>query len=183
MTTRTPEQAIDYVRELDDKPPFERNLCKRKTREAFNIASDGSRNATEAWSRTTRRVSLQTGWKAGVFAWWVGGSNGDGHVAFTDDQPGYVWSVDIKRPGRWDRVAVSTISIVWSQLRFVGYSLDIDGVVVEHPAPVFAKTPFIDAAISSTKKAIAERPAGGAVRNQLEAALRDLEIARRKARQ
>lgn len=129
--TRTAAQAIAHVaRQSTNGPKFEPNYCKRETREAYLVPSDGSGSATQAFARTRHRLSAADPWTPGALAWWVGGSNGEGHVAICDTRPGYVWSVDIRRPGYWDRVLLASINAAWPQLRESGFSCDIDGVQV-----------------------------------------------------
>lgn len=131
MTTRTPAQALAYLRaHQEHAPAFGVNECKKQTRTAYGVASDGSKDATEAWSRTRHRLSAAEPWLPGALAWWTGGSEGHGHVAICDTKPGYVWTVDYLRPGHWDRVLLAAVSARWTQLREVGFSADIDGVQV-----------------------------------------------------
>lgn len=129
--TRTVSQALAYLRrERNTGAKFPAGMCKQETREAYLIPSDGSDDATEAWSRTRHRLTKSDPWTPGAFAWWTGGSEGHGHVAICDTTPGYVWSVDALRAGHWDRVLLASISAQWSQLREAGFSADIEGVKV-----------------------------------------------------
>lgn len=64
----------------------------------------------------------------GAFVFWTGGSHGYGHVAISDGN-GWCWSTDIKRPGRVDRVAISTITTRWG-LTLKGWTEDNNGVRV-----------------------------------------------------
>lgn len=129
--TRTVNQALDYLRrEQKTGAKFEPGYCKRETREAYLIPSDGSGSATEAFGRTDHRFTTAAPWTPGAFAWWLGGAEGNGHVGILDTTPGYVWSVDILREGRWDRVLYASVSAKWRNLREVGFSADIDGVQV-----------------------------------------------------
>lgn len=136
--TRTPDQAIAHCyNQSSNGPSFTPGMCKARTRTAYGVPSDGSKSAAEAWSRTKHRIG--PGPVRGALRWYLGGADGNGHVTI-DDGKGGEWSVDITRPGYWDHVEVGTITARWPSLRFVGLSLDIDGVqVVPNPAP--AKPP------------------------------------------
>lgn len=125
---RTKREAIAAIaRQSANGPRFEVGLCKRKTREAYGIPSDGSQDATEAWSRTRYRFAGV--WIPGAFAWWKGGSHGHGHVAVLAFAYGELWTVDAKRSGYWDRVPFDRIEHWAPALTFAGLSLDIDGKV------------------------------------------------------
>lgn len=137
-TPRTPDQALAlaFSQSTGNDPAFQVGRCKAETRELYNVDSDGARSAAAAWLRTDDRIKV-AGDKAprGALVWWRGGSDGNGHVAIADGH-GYVWSVDIKRPGRWDRVPFATIGATWHKLIFAGVSRDIDGVrVLNEPSP------------------------------------------------
>jgi hypothetical protein len=70
--------------------------------------------------------------------WWLGGSHGFGHVALSDGG-GYVWSTDVLRPGKVDRVTAASITHNWG-LSYVGWSEDINGERVYVP-PVNPSNP------------------------------------------
>jgi hypothetical protein len=102
-------------------------LCQARTRGKYLIPSDGSPDAATAHSRTKHRF---TGlWVPGAFAWWTGGTHGHGHVAICAWRKGYVWTVDFKRPGKWDRVKLDNITKVW-HLKFAGFSRDNDAKTI-----------------------------------------------------
>lgn len=166
--TRSPLEAIASVRaQSANGPRFATGMCKKKTREAYAVPSDGSKSASEAWARTDHRFDATKTWKPGAFAWWTGGSDGHGHVAILADK-GHVWSVDILRPGYWDKVSLERISRSWPKLRLAGFSLDIDGVKVTNlPA---APTPHLDAAIRELLQARDARKASAA-REKLDQAI------------
>lgn len=139
---RTAEEAIAYCRAQSARPAptAPAGFCKRETREAYGVASDGTDDASSAWRATDKRIAT-TGSEAprGALVWWTGGSNGHGHVAIADGSGG-VWSVDIRRAGYWDHVPFARIGSSWPALRFAGVSADIDGVqVIAVPKPT-AKT-------------------------------------------
>jgi len=137
--TRNADQAIAHCFNQSVKGPgFDAGWCKRETREAYDVPSDGSDSATEAWSRTDHRLKVGgASAPRGALLWWTGGSDGHGHVAIADGKGG-VWSVDVKRAGYWDHVPFIEIRRWAPQLVFVGVSADIDGVQViplAAPAP------------------------------------------------
>lgn len=139
--TRTPDQAIKVVSGMSASGTrFGAGLCKRKTREAYAVPSDGSNDATEAWGRVDHRLNVP-GDKAprGALLWWTGGSEGHGHVAIADGKGG-VWSVDVKRTGCWDHVPFAGIASWAPRLKWAGVSRDIDGVTVV-PLPVAERPP------------------------------------------
>lgn len=126
---RTKREAIAFVRHQSEHGPrFDAGLCKRQTRIAYGIPSDGSDDAAEAWTRTHYRLGSGV-WVPGAFAWWTGGSHGHGHVAFCAFKFGHVWSVDAHRSGYWDRVPFARIEAWAPSLTFRGFTLDIDGKV------------------------------------------------------
>lgn len=134
------EQAIDNVAaQSAHGPRFGTGLCKRKTREAYGVPSDGSVDATQAWSRTKYRLNV-SGDKAprGTLLWWTGGSEGHGHVAISDGKGG-AWSVDVKRPGYWDHVPFADIARWAPKLHWAGVSQDIDRVRVVTTALIAPK--------------------------------------------
>lgn len=138
--TRTPNEAIALARNQSDHGPrFRVGLCKRKTRELYGVASDGSEDATEAWKRTDHRYGVPPAdAPRGALIWWTGGSDGHGHVAVATGD-GSCWSVDIKRTGYWDRVPIRYIAERWSALHLAGSSADIDGVRVVPPLTRIAR--------------------------------------------
>lgn len=125
---RGKKEAIAHIaRQSEHGPRFPVGMCKQQTRLAYDVPSDGSQDATEAFGRTHYRINGV--WVPGAFAWWTGGSHGHGHVAVLAFHYGLVWSVDVKRPGYWDRVPFEQIHRWAPSLVFRGLSLDIDGKV------------------------------------------------------
>lgn len=143
MTTtipRTVDQAIASVAyQHDHGPRFEGpNLgagqCKKRTRLAYGVPSDGSNDAAEAWTLTDHRIQATPATAPrGSLAWWTGGSEGHGHVTIMDGHGG-THTVDQDRPGFWNHCAFSAIANWAPRLKFAGFSLDIDGVLVVPPA-------------------------------------------------
>jgi hypothetical protein len=60
---------------------------------------------------------------------WSGGGAGHGHVAVSEGR-GYVWSTDIRRPGRVDRYGIAALGVRWPNLRYLGWAEDVNGVRV-----------------------------------------------------
>lgn len=152
--TRTPAQAIaDIKAQSAHGLPFKSGMCKQRTRLAYGVPSDGSVDAAQAWARTKHKHPASTVADAprGALIWWTGGSQGHGHVGIKAANAA-VWSVDIKRPGHWDKVPIEQISRSWPNLRLVGWSEDIDGVRVVKAGPM-TRGKQIDAALARMHKA------------------------------
>lgn len=135
--TRTPEQAIAWTRERGLIPDEHGNAigapgwCKRETRSAYGVPSDGTNDAAEAFARTKFRHSSQTVPPRGAVCWWLGGRNGHGHVAISAGN-GSIRTTDLPTSGRWGTVDLSVPSTRWA-LRYQGWTEDIDGVRVFTP--------------------------------------------------
>src|ERR1044072_3188326 len=120
-------------------------MCLKATRTLYRVSALYADAAT-AWAHTKHRIDHD---RRGALVWWTGGSHGHGHVALSAGD-GYCWSVDIRRPGRFDRVPISTITRVWG-LPFAGYSLDVNGVQVVPDPP--RPTPSLDHALKDLRAA------------------------------
>lgn len=137
--TRTTQQALAWTRTRGPIPNAKGEAvgasgwCKRETRTAYDVPSDGSLTAAAA----SRRADLhtQTAPPHGALLWWTGGSEGEGHVAINDH--GTVRTVDYPTPGRWGTApSRAELERHWTKLHYVGWSPDIDGVtVVKLPKP------------------------------------------------
>ncbi|MGY2703351.1 glycoside hydrolase family 25 protein [Nocardioides sp. HB32] len=126
---RTPEQAIAAARNQSQHgPKFGVGECKMRCRDAYNVPSDGSPSAADAWSRARHKhaVTNVKDIPRGALIWWTGGSHGWGHVAISAGD-GKCWSTDIGRSGYFDLVDLDLIHTKWG-LTLVGWSEDIDGV-------------------------------------------------------
>lgn len=154
MTTDRYQSALAHVRNAAQNAAlFKVGMCKQRTRIAFGVLDSKSDDATEAWTETKQRinVTLDT-WRPAIL-WWTGGSEGHGHVAFTDPTPGLIWTVDFPTEGRWNLVSKARLEKNWPNLRYAGASLDIDGVpVIEAPRPATGQ-PNITHAIQDLTKA------------------------------
>lgn len=152
---RTVDEALAYIRQqAKEGDAFEVGYCKRETREAYLIPSDGSDDAAEAWERADHKhpQALTAGIPRGAFVWWLGGADDHGHVGVSAGN-GLCWSVDIFRDGMWDLVAIDRVAQMWPNLRFVGWSEDIDGVRVDlEPEPVDRRHPDADRVLEIAHK-------------------------------
>lgn len=135
--TRTPTEAVRWTERRGDIPGGA-GWCKRETRSAYDVPSDGSSDATEAWGRTRFRHTNGTTPPFGAVCWWTGGRNNHGHVAISLGD-GRIRSTDLPRSGRWGTVSRQDPARLWG-LQYVGWSEDIDGVrVITIPTPPPAK--------------------------------------------
>lgn len=91
-------------------------------------APAGVPDATAAWRQARHRHSAGTP-PRGALVFWTGGSRGHGHVAISDGA-GYVWSTDIRRAGKVDRVSLGYLAAKWPSLRYAGWAEDVNGVRV-----------------------------------------------------
>lgn len=85
-------------------------------------------DAATAWRQATHRHTTGTP-PLGAMVFWTGGSRGHGHIAVSDGG-GYVWSTDIIRPGRVDRVSIARLGATWGNLTYVGWTEDVNGVLI-----------------------------------------------------
>ena len=138
MSTRSVKEAIAYIRaRIKSGTTFRSGLCKRESRMAYNVPSDGSGDATTAWGRTRHR--FHGAWIWGAFIWWTGGSEGHGHVAIMRWRKGHIWTVDYPHVGRWNATTVAELEAAWPKITFAGTSLDIDGVTVRRMPKVIRR--------------------------------------------
>lgn len=146
--TATPAQALARAHNQSvNGPTYETGMCLRATRQLYSVPALYGDAAT-AWAHTKHRIPLGANAPAGALVWWTGGSHGHGHVALATGD-GHCWSVDIRRPGRFDRVPIGTITRQWG-LRLAGYSRDVNGVQVVPDPP--KPTPNLDHAIHDLRR-------------------------------
>lgn len=172
-------------------PQFGVNECQMRCRIAYDIASDGTPDATKGWENARFRHPSRDPrlTPRGAFNHWVGGSAEHGHVTVSRFQLGHEpagnagadWSTDVtwsggKGEGFFNSVDPSTIPQHWTSLHYVGYSWDLDGQVVAHddgtPVPI-RKHPHIKAAADATRLALSHKQ-NAARRTHLATALREL---------
>lgn len=140
--TLTPLQALARARNQSlNGPTYPTGMCLKATRKLYDVDAL-YHDAATGWAHTVHRISAAQA-PAGALVWWTGGSHGHGHVALYAGG-GYCWSVDIRRPGRFDRVPVTEITRQWG-LTLAGYSRDVNGVPVV-PPPV-KPSPHLDHAL------------------------------------
>lgn len=135
--TRTPDQALKSTH--DHSGPFKAGMCKKMTREAYGVPSDGSEDATEALGRVDFLHRTGTP-PRGAIVWYTGGRSGHGHVCIAEGG-GMIRTTDLPTSGHWGTVPRDTPVKEWG-LRYAGWSEDIDGVrviTVAKPKPKPAK--------------------------------------------
>lgn len=105
-------------------------FCKREVRECYRITVSRSADAAQAWANARIRhpENDPSSIPRGVPVFWLGGSEGHGHVAIATGESG-MWSTDIIRSGYFDRTGINRVARQWG-LRLVGWSEDLDGVRV-----------------------------------------------------
>ena len=106
-------------------------LCLQFVRLSLGVAA-GHPSAEKAFYATTRRRGTTTTPPPGVPVWWTNGKHG--HVAISAGG-GYVYSNDIVRRGKINKVSISYITRNWGQ-KYRGWTEDINGVRVYEPPPV-----------------------------------------------
>lgn len=128
---RTPNEALQSCSDqAAHGPQFGVGLCKMQARLRYLVPSDGTPDATTAWKNARYKKATDDPSTAprGAFHFWTGGSSGHGHVTIArGGSPD--WSTDIKRAGFYDATTVEHINATWPTLHYVGWSLDIDGVL------------------------------------------------------
>lgn len=162
--TATPAQALARAHNQSvNGPRYDTGMCLRATRRLYDVPALYG-DAAAAAAQVEHRLRLLDA-PAGALLWWTGGSHGHGHVALYAGD-GYCWSVDIRRPGYFDKVPVVSITREWG-LTFIGASLDVNGVKVvpEPPRP----SPNLDHAIGDLVKARDARKPGPVRRSIREA--------------
>lgn len=131
---RTPAQAVAWARAQHVSGVARwPGLCLVFVHECYDAPAKYG-TATIAWQHTHRR---HTGTPPlGVPVYWTGGTHGYGHVALSDGH-GYVWSNDVLRHGKIDRVSIGSITRNWG-LTYRGWAEDINDIRVWTP-PVAPK--------------------------------------------
>jgi hypothetical protein len=118
------EEAIhDALRDASNSP----GMCLQQTRTWYEIPSKYP-DATSGWYATDFFKMHDRNPPRGAVVWWVGGSNGHGHVAMSLGD-GTVRSTDAAGRGR-----VGTRPLAWFEqnwgLQYKGWSADINDVVI-----------------------------------------------------
>lgn len=115
------------------------NDCLLFVRSAFAVGSLYSSAERGFYGTRYRHTTTPP---AGVPVWWTNGAYG--HVAMSAGG-GYVWSNDILRDGKIDKVKISYITARWGQ-HYRGWSEDINGVRVYSNLPAVSLAAVADAA-------------------------------------
>lgn len=123
-----PRSVTDALAWTTHQGRFKAGMCKMMCRLAYNVPSDGSPDATAAWGRTKHRGTGPA--PKGALHWWTGGRSGHGHVAI--DATGgstRIRTTDLPSSGQFGTMPLDAPARLWG-LRYVGWSRDIDGVLV-----------------------------------------------------
>lgn len=140
---RTYEEGIAHIKALSaGNVNIGANRCKERTRQAFDVASNGTATAYKSWlsipATHQRKTTDPSQIPKNVFVYFSGGGKGSGHVGCTDET-GAFWT-----PGgpsdttHWYKTTVKAVLRSWGNLNLVGYSTMIDSRIPDRPssAPV-----------------------------------------------
>lgn len=134
-------QAIKEARRRSRSPvpTSAPGFCKREVRECYRVPVSRSADAAGAWhiAHVKHHETDPTAIPRGVPVYWLGGSEGHGHVSISTGSAGH-WTTDLIRSGFFDRTGIARVSRTWSALRLVGWSEDFDGVRVWDDGPLAA---------------------------------------------
>lgn len=110
-------------------PTSAAGFCKREVRECFRVPVSRSADATQAWqlARHKHHEDDPARIPRGVPVFWLGGSEGHGHVSISTGAGGH-WTTDLIRAGWFDRTGIARVSRTWTSLRLAGWTEDLDGV-------------------------------------------------------
>lgn len=114
-------------------------FCKREVRECLSlnvghviVSRSGSAAACWENARRKHRTDDPADIPRGSAAFWLGGSEGNGHVSLPVGDGGH-WTTDVLRPGFFDRTGIARVSRSFSSsLHLVGWAEDFDGVDIWH---------------------------------------------------
>lgn len=133
-STITPDRLLAHVEAYAAHgTDFGPNNCLFAVRSAAR-GPGGTHDAADAWKASEGRHLTGTP-PRGAIVYWVGGSRGYGHIAISAGS-GWVWSTDIKRKGKFDKVRISTLNRAWPNLRYAGWALSVNGVRVLWQPPL-----------------------------------------------
>lgn len=139
---RPVSEVMAFCRAEHENPSMDwEGYCLRFTRMAYGVGALYPDAAT-AWANTDLKHPTTNPAEVprGAVAWWLGGSEGHGHVAPATGG-GMCWSTDWGGAGQVNLARIADITSQW-RLRFVGWSEDINEVPVwEAPVPA---TPRMD---------------------------------------
>lgn len=128
MSPRTPSEMRAAARAAAKLAPSPAVVgkCLKRSRELYGVTAVHPDAAT-AFRATKRRGKGPA--PAGALHWWLGGSQGFGHVA-PGESPTRVWSIDNVRVGGIDLVTLDRIRRTWPALKYAGWTRDLNGVTV-----------------------------------------------------
>lgn len=107
-------------------PQFAVGMCLAKVHDCYGIGALFP-SAAAAWkgAKVKHPETDPAKFPRGYPLFWTGGSRGFGHVAIAAGD-GMCWSTDIKRPGFFDKCAITDIHDKWG-LTLVGWTEDLNG--------------------------------------------------------
>jgi len=138
MAIRTFEQGAAAIKQAAAAHTnIGKNNCKIRTRQAFNVPSNGSGTAYKSWMSIAASEKHPTSDPGKIpdncFVYFSGGSEGDGHVGVMIDGQFYT-------PGGpandhiWYATTIAAVLRGWPNLRLAGWSYVIDSQIPARPA-------------------------------------------------
>lgn len=119
------EAVVWAVRQILHPAKDWTNRCQEFTRRALGVGG-GAPSAIAAWRAVAKRDRHPSRTPpAGVPVYWSGGKYGHAALSAGD---GYVYSTDIKRRGKVDKVPLALIEQRWKGYRYLGWARTINGV-------------------------------------------------------
>lgn len=111
-------------------------MCLSAVRQYYDVPA-GIPTAAASYHMSAHKHGVTTGTLVprGVPVYWTGGSSGAGHIAISVGG-GICLSTDWKEAGKIDYAHIDTITSHWG-LNFVGYTQEVNGVLVWRPAKIF----------------------------------------------
>jgi hypothetical protein len=141
--SRTPLAAVAVASAESVRPTRDwAGWCLMFVRICLGIAKHYN-DAADAWAGAKAKHTTGVP-PVGVPVFWAIGAHG--HVALSAGG-GYVWSTDIRRRGRVDRVPISEVTSRWGA-RYLGWTGDLNGAAVSYslPAPKVASLSMLQTA-------------------------------------
>lgn len=131
--------------------------CLLATRLAFDV-DDIRKSAIKDWKSKAKEHRF-TSWPppAATTVYWDIGRNG--HVAPSAGD-GYVWSTDILRTGKIDKVKISYINQHWGA-KYLGWSDTVNGVDIYNPPPGTGRLISLDRLVAATEHDVAAAQGAG----------------------
>ena len=152
MTIRPTRDVLANCRTEHDQPTQDwEGYCLMFTRTMF--AADALyRSAADAWIHADHQHPVRTGALVprGVPVWWLGGSEGFGHVAVSAGS-GMCWSTDWGGAGQVNLARIDDITTRWN-LDLAGWSEDLNEQRVWQPRTA-VRTPRLDLIVETARDA------------------------------